>query len=90
MDDVIESIERMNLDYNSTPYQLFGPSTPSYKVPQKWIINTLEIVHLDEVGKTKNRIYTRQYGGDVDSLDASGVDDMDVSYDSYLNLSTNF
>ena len=90
MDGVIESIGRMNLDYNSAPYQLFGWPTPSYKVPQKWLINTLEIVHLYEVGETKNRISTRQYGGDVDSLDSSGVDDMDVSYDSYLNLSTNF
>ena len=87
---MIESIERMKLDYNSSPYQLFGQPKPSYKVPQKWLINTLENFHLDEAGKKKTRISTRKYGGDVDSLDSSGVDDMDVSYDSYLNLSTNF
>ena len=86
---MIESIERMNLDYNSSPYQLFGQPTP-YKVPQKWLINTLEIVHLDEVGKTKPKISTRKDGGYVDSLDSSDVDDMDVSYDFDSNFSTNF
>jgi hypothetical protein len=33
---------------------------------------------------------TRQDGGDVDHSDSCNVDDMDVSYDCELNLSTNF
>jgi hypothetical protein len=33
---------------------------------------------------------TRQDGGDVDNSNSGDVDDMDVSYDCDLNLSTNF
>jgi hypothetical protein len=32
---------------------------------------------------------SRQDGGNVDNSNSSDVDDMDVSYDSELNLSTN-
>jgi hypothetical protein len=90
LDDVIERIERMNLDENLTPSQLAKQPRPSQKGPPKWLIKTLESVHPDEVGKTGTRSSTRQDGGDVDNSDSGDVDDMDVSYDCELNLSTNF
>ena len=53
----------------------------------KWATKTLESVHPYEVGKTGTKISTKQeYGGDAHN---SG-DDMDVSFDCELNLSTNF
>ena len=33
---------------------------------------------------------SRQDGGNVDNSNSSDVDDMDVSYDCELNLSTNY
>jgi hypothetical protein len=48
----------------------------------------LESVHPDEVGKTGTRSSTRQDGGDVDNSDSGDVNDMDVSFDCELNLST--
>ena len=51
-DDVIERIERLNLDGNATPSQSVEQPKPSQKGPPKWLIKTLESVHLDEVKKT--------------------------------------
>jgi hypothetical protein len=82
LDDVIERIERLNLDGNATPSQLMEQPRPSQKGPPKWLIKTLESVHPNEVEKTRNKSYTRQDGGDVH--------DMDVSYDYEVNLSTKF
>jgi hypothetical protein len=79
---VIERIERSNLDGNATPSQLVEQPRSSHKGPPKWLIKTLESVHPGEVGKTRTMSSTRQDGGDVD--------DMDVSYDCELNLSTKF
>jgi len=63
---------------------------PSHKCP-KWLIKTLESVCLDEVGKTRTKGSTRQDdGGDVDDSNSSDGNDMDVSYQCELNLSTNF
>jgi transposase InsO family protein len=90
LDDVIERIERLNLDGNATPSQSVEQPGPSQKGPPKWLIKTLESVHPDEVGKTGTKSSTRQDGGDVDNSDSGDVDDMDVSYDCELNLSTNF
>ena len=80
MDDVIERIERSNLDGNATQSQLVEQPRSSHKGPPKWLIKTLESVHPGEVGKTRTMSSTRQDGGDVD--------DMDVSYDCNLNLNS--
>ena len=80
MDDAIEMIERMNLDENLAP---------SHRGLPKWLIKTLESVHPNEVRKTKNRMNSRQDRGNVDNSNLGDVDDMDVSYDCELNLSTN-
>jgi hypothetical protein len=62
----------------------------SQKGPPKWLIKTLESVHLDEVWKTGTRSSTRQDdGGDLDNSNLGDVNAMDVSYDCELNLSTN-
>jgi hypothetical protein len=90
LDDVLERIERLNLDGNATPSQLIEKLGQSHKCP-KWLIKTLESVHPDEVGKTRTISSTRQDDGvDVDNSYSSDVNDMDVSYDCELNLSTNF
>jgi hypothetical protein len=62
---------------------------PSHK-GKKWITKTLESVHIDEVGKTGTISSTKQDGGDVHNSDLGEVNDMDVSYDFELNLSTIF
>jgi hypothetical protein len=90
LDDVIERIETLNLDKNSTPSQSTEQYGPSHKCSPKWFIKTLESVHLDEVEKTRTKSFTRQDGGDVDNLDSIFVDDINVSYDYDLFLSTNF
>jgi hypothetical protein len=90
LDNVIKRIERLNLDGNATPSQSIEQPRPSYKCP-KCLINTLESVHPNEVGKTCTISSTRQDdGGDVDNSKSGDVNDMDVSYDYELNLSTNF
>jgi hypothetical protein len=89
LDDVIERIERLNLDENATPSQSVEQLGPSEKGP-KWLIKTLGSVRLDEVGKTRTKISTRQDGGDVHNSNSGDVNDRDVSYDCELNLSTNF
>lgn len=89
MDDVIERIERLNLDGNAAPYQSVEQPGLSQKGPPKWLIKTLESVHPSEVGKTGTRSSTRQDGGDVDNSDSSDVNDIDVSFDCELKLSTN-
>jgi hypothetical protein len=61
---------------------------PSQKGP-KWLIKTLEIMHTNEVGKIGTTNSIRQDVGDVDNLDSGDVNDMDVSFDCELNLSTN-
>jgi hypothetical protein len=88
LDDVIEGIERLNLDGNAVPSQLVEQPGPSQKCP-KWLIKTLESVRPDEVGKTRTKSSTKQDdGGDVDNSDSGDVNDMDISYDCELNLST--
>jgi hypothetical protein len=89
LDDVIERIERMNFDGNATPSQSMEQLGPSQKYP-KWHIKTLESVHPNEVGKIGTKISTRQDdGGGVDNSDSGDVNDMGVSFDCELNLSTN-
>jgi hypothetical protein len=89
LDDVIKRIERLNLGGNATPSQLAKQLGPSQKGP-KWLIKTLESVHPHEVGKIETRSSTRQDdGGDVNNSNSGDVNDMDVSYDCELNLSTN-
>jgi hypothetical protein len=89
LDDVIERIENRRLDENSTPFQSVKQPGPSQKVPPKWLTKTLESVHPDEVGKTRTIISSRQDGGSVDNPKLGDVDEMVVSYDSELSLSTN-
>jgi hypothetical protein len=90
LDDVIERIERLNLDENPTPSQSTEQPGPSWKGPPKWLIKTLESIHPDEVEKTRTKSSTRQDGSNVNNSNSSDVDDMDVSYDCDLNLFTNF
>jgi DNA gyrase/topoisomerase IV subunit B len=47
LDDVIERIQKLILDENSTPYQSIEQPGPSQKGPPKWLIKTLESVHPD-------------------------------------------
>jgi hypothetical protein len=89
LDDVIERIENMRLDENSTPSQSTEQPEPSHKGPPNWLTKTLECVHPIEVGKTRTIMYSKQDGGNVDNSNLGDVDDMDVSYDCELNLSTN-
>jgi hypothetical protein len=79
----------VRIDENSTPSQSAKQPGPSQKGPPKWLTKTLESVHPDEVGKTGTRLSSKQDGGNVDNSNSSDVDDMDVSYDCELNLSTN-
>ena len=88
MDDVIERrIGKLRLDENSAPSQSTEQLRPSQKGPPKWLTKTLESVHLDEVRKKATRLSSKQDGGNVDNSNSG--DDMDVSYDCELNLSTN-
>jgi hypothetical protein len=82
LDNVIERFQKPSLDENSTPSQSTEQLGPSKKSQPKWLRKTLESVHPNEVKKTRTRSSSRQDGGDVD--------DIDVSYDFDLNLSTNF
>eukprot|EP00253_Pinus_taeda_P029305 PITA_29305 len=86
LSDVIDRIERLNLD--SFPTQSMEQRGPFEKGPPKWLIKTLESVHPDEVRKTGTRNSNQKNGGDVDGSDSPV--DMDVSYDCELNLSTDF
>ena len=79
----------MSLDDNSTPYQLVEQLGPSQKGPPNCLTKTLESVHPNEVGNIGTRMSSRQYGGNVDNSNSGDVDDMDVSYDCELSLSTN-
>jgi hypothetical protein len=87
---VIERIKRMNLEGNPMPSQSEEKLGLSQKGPPKWFINTLEIFHPYEVGKSGTKISPRQDGGDVDNSYLGYVHGMDVSYYYELNLSTNF
>ena len=53
LSDVIDRIRILNLD--SFPTQSMKQPGPSQKGPPKWLTKTLEIVHPDEVGKTRTR-----------------------------------
>ena len=64
LNDVIDIIERLNLD--SIPTQSNEQLGPSQKGPPKWLIKTLENVCPDEVGKIGTRSSTRKNGGDID------------------------
>jgi hypothetical protein len=46
LNDVIERIEKMRLDENSTPSQSTEKDGPSHKGPPKWLTKTLKNVHL--------------------------------------------
>ena len=70
LNDVIERIERLNLD--SIPTQSNEQRGPPQKGPPKWLTKTLENVHPDEVGNIGTRISTRQTEGDVDDFDSPG------------------
>eukprot|EP00253_Pinus_taeda_P016152 PITA_16152 len=86
LSDVIDRIGRLNLD--SVPTQSMEQPGPSEKVPPKWLINTLESVHPDEVGNTRTKNLDQQNGGDI--YDSNSPVDMDVPYDCELNLSIDF
>jgi hypothetical protein len=54
-------------------------------------VKTLESVHPYEARKIGTRSYAKQDdGGDVNDSDSGDVNNMEVSYDCELNLSTNF
>jgi hypothetical protein len=72
----------VNLDGNATPSQSVEQPGPSQKGPPKCLIKTLESVNPYEVVKIGTICSIRQDGDDAN--------DMDVSYDCELNLSTNF
>lgn len=86
LSDVNDRIGRINL--NSTPSQSTKQPGPFQKCPPKWLKKTLESVYLDEVVKIGIRSFVIQNGGDLDDLNS--LVDMDVSYDSELNISTDF
>ena len=86
---MIERIEKLRLDENSTPSQSSENFGPSQKGPPKWLTKTLESVHPDEIGKTRTILSSKEDGGNVDNSNSGDVEDMDVSYDCELNLSTN-
>jgi hypothetical protein len=88
LDDIIQKFEKPMLDENLAPSQSAEQPGPSQKGPPKWLTKTLESVHPDEVGKTGTGMSSRQYGGNVDNSNSVDIDDMDVSYDCELNLST--
>jgi hypothetical protein len=58
------------------------------KGPPKWLTETIESVHTNEVGNIGTGFSSKQDGGNVDNSNLSDVDDMDVSYDWEFNLST--
>jgi hypothetical protein len=89
LDDVIKKIEKPGLDENSTPSQLVEQPGPSQKGPPKWFTKTLESVHPYEIGKIGTKLSSKLDGGNVDDSNSCDVEDMDVSYDCELNLSTN-
>ena len=64
---MIESIEILRLDENSTPSQSTEQPGPSQKAPPKWLTKTLESVHPDEIGKTGTRLPLKQDGSNVDN-----------------------
>jgi hypothetical protein len=76
LDDVTERIEKLRLDDNSSPYQSIEQPGPSHNGPPKWPTKTLEIVHLDEVGKTRTRLFSKQDGVNVDNSNLGDVDDI--------------
>ena len=84
LNDVIERIERLNLD--SIPTQENEQPGPSQKDSPKWLTKTLENVHPDEVGKIGTRSSTKQNEGDVDNSDSTV--DMDIAYNYELSFST--
>jgi hypothetical protein len=86
LDDVIERIEKLRLDENSTTSQSTEQPRPSQNGPPKWLTKTLESVHLDEVRKIEIRMSSRQDGFNSNLGDA---DEINVSYDFEFNLSTN-
>jgi hypothetical protein len=59
LDDVIERIETLRLDENSTPSQSTEQPGPSQKGPPRWLTKTLESVHPDEVRKTGTRMSSK-------------------------------
>lgn len=77
---------RLNID--STPTQSTKHLGPSQKGPPKWLKNTLETVHPDEVGKTGTSNSIRKNGSDIENFDSPAG--MDVSYDTELNRSSYF
>ena len=90
MDDLIEGIKNISLEDNGAPSQSF--EKPSHKIP-KWVMNTLESLHHNEIGKTRMRNSTRQYDGCIldnsNSSDPNSSNNMEASFDCEFNLSTN-
>ena len=74
-----------------TQHHLNQPSNLEHlrKVHQNGSQKHLKGVHLDEIGKTGTRFSSKQDGGNIDNSKSGDLDDMDVSYDCELNLSTN-
>jgi hypothetical protein len=56
LDDVIERIERLNLEENSSPSQLVEQPGPSQKGPPKWLIKTLESVQPNEIERREPKV----------------------------------
>lgn len=62
LDDVIERIERLNLNAKSSqPMEELGPSQ---KASSKWLIKTLESVHPNKVKNIGTKGSTKQDGND--------------------------
>jgi hypothetical protein len=59
------------------------------KVHQNGSLKHLKSVHPSDIGKIGTKMFSKQDGGNVDHSNSSDVDDMNVSYDCELNLSTN-
>lgn len=85
LDDVISIIEKLNID-DATPSEELSSPSPSPKQP-KWLIKTIESVHLGEIGKTRTRSSTRDDNGGANSGD---IDDLNTLYNGELNFYVDF
>jgi hypothetical protein len=78
LDDVIENVEMLRLDENSTPFQSVEQLGPSQKGPPKWLTKSLESVHPDEVEKTGTIFSSKKDGVNVYNSNSGDVENMDV------------
>ena len=95
LDDLIEGIVNISLEYNGAPSQFVEQPRTSHKIP-KLATKTVESVHIGEVGNTGMRNSTRQndggYANDSTSRDVENphLDNyMEASFDYELNLCAN-